>query len=283
MDVFYTLDETPPVFYTCGNLISEEGFVHCRRSFDCNVLILVLEGTLYITQAGQRFAVSTGQYIFLRAGEEHYGHRAADGRLSYMWVHFNSSGAWERKPLQGEETFPERYAYCLPECGTAGSLQRVNILFHQLMDYSRQQALYTGALLSCSLSLLLMELTQEYLDSLSSGPRETSPVVSAASDWIWSNCHRQISVHDIAEAFHYNAEYLSSLFKTETGYTLVQFLHKTRIEISKNLLLSSNVSIKEAAYSCGFPDEKYYMRTFKKLEGMTPSQYKNAFPKKYIN
>lgn len=283
MDILYTLDGTPPVFYICGNLISEDGFVHCRRIFDCNVLILVLEGTLYITQSRQRFAVSAGQYIFLRAGEEHYGHRAADGRLSYMWVHFNSSGAWERKSLREEGAFPEKYVYCLPEYGTALSPQRVNILFHQLMDYSRQQALYTDALLSCSLSLLLMEFTQEYLDSLSNRHRKTSPAVSAAADWIWSNCHRQISIHDIAEEFHYNAEYLSSLFKAETGYTLLQFLHKTRIEISKNLLLRSNVSVKEAAYSCGFPDEKYYMRTFKRLEGMTPSQYKNAFPEKHIN
>ncbi|MCI7499725.1 MAG: AraC family transcriptional regulator [Oscillospiraceae bacterium] len=39
----------------------------------------------------------------------------------------------------------------------------------------------------------------------------------------------------------------------------------------------------EAAFSCGFSDEKYFMKVFKKFEGMTPAQYKNSFGRKNIN
>lgn len=278
MRYFYVCEKNLPEFFVCGNLISESGFVHCRRRFDCNVLIFVLEGTLPITQSEREFAVSEGQYVFLKAGEEHYGHRAAEGRLSYMWVHFGNDTGWET--CGGDGAVPERFSYLLPEYGTAENLQRVHLLFRQLLDYSRQEGLYRGELLSCSLSLLLMELTQEALDREKKGKPSASPVVFAAAEWIKSNCHRQLSVSEIAEAVHYNAEYLSALFKKETGLTLIRYLNRTRIDVSKRLLLSNSISIKEAAYSCGFADEKYFMKMFKRFEGMTPLEYKSAFYKK---
>lgn len=49
-----------------------------------------------------------------------------------------------------------------------------------------------------------------------------------------------------------------------------------RLDISKRMLSDRNMSIKEAAFSCGFNDEKYYMRVFRKIEGMTPGQYRSA-------
>ncbi|MDE7192720.1 MAG: AraC family transcriptional regulator [Oscillospiraceae bacterium] len=283
MRYFYAYDKNLPDFFVCGNLINENGFVHCRRNFDVNVLILVLEGTLFITQSERRFEVSEGQYIFLKAGEEHYGHRASKGKLSYMWVHFRNSIPWDIILSDDIPAFPKSFSYFLPEYGTCAGAQRANILFYQLMDFSRHERLYSKAMLSCSLNLILMEITQEFIDSTKRENSHNSSAVYNASEWIKSNCHKQITIHDIAEAMHYNAEYLSALFKKETGFTLVQYLNKTRIEISKKLLSGNNISIKEAAYSCGFPNEKYYMKIFKRFEGVTPMQYKNAFYKKNIN
>lgn len=280
MRYFYTCDKNPPQFSVCGNLISEDDFLHCRRTFDSNVLILVLEGTLFITQSENQFEVSEGQYIFLKAGEEHYGHKETKGKLSYMWVHFCGSAPWDTVLSGKTPVFPEAFSYFLPEHGICTAAHRANMLFFQLMDFSRHDKLYSKEILSCSLSLLLMEITQEFIDSTKKENNCNSAVVFRASEWIKSNCHRQITVHDIAKSANYNAEYLSSLFKKETGLTLVQYLNKTRIEISKNLLSGNNISIKEAAYSCGFTDEKYYMKIFKRFEGITPTQYKSAFYKK---
>lgn len=56
-----------------------------------------------------------------------------------------------------------------------------------------------------------------------------------------------------------------------------------RIKTAKTLLSNYGVTIKEAAFSCGFSDEKYFMKVFRELEGMTPTQYKNSFGRKNIN
>ena len=46
------------------------------------------------------------------------------------------------------------------------------------------------------------------------------------------------------------------------------------MELAKDLLSEGTVSIKEVAYSCGFSDEKYFTRVFRKTMGMTPTEYR---------
>ena len=49
-----------------------------------------------------------------------------------------------------------------------------------------------------------------------------------------------------------------------------------RVEGAKLLLKEQPLPIKEVAYSCGFEDEKYFMRVFKNIVGITPSEYRNS-------
>ena len=56
-----------------------------------------------------------------------------------------------------------------------------------------------------------------------------------------------------------------------------------RSQMAKMLLANYKFSIEEISYSCGFADEKYFMRVFKKIENMTPTEYSFAFYKKEIN
>lgn len=259
-------------FFSCGNFVSRETFTHQRRTLNCCVLILVTEGTLNITSGGKKYAVSKGEYILLPADEEHFGHAPSDGRLSYLWTHF--------KPIVPFEIYEsgvtESFEIAIPEYGSIPNSRR-EMLFRQLLDFSRREDLYSEALPACSMALLLMELTQEHIDEVNGSRSSISPVIVSAREWIKTNCHRQLSASDIAAEFHYNTEYFSALFKKETGMPLIGFLNKCRIEVAKNLLSSENVSIKEAAFSCGFNDEKYFMKMFRKHEGMTPMQYKNYF------
>jgi YesN/AraC family two-component response regulator len=99
-------------------------------------------------------------------------------------------------------------------------------------------------------------------------------------DWIRANYDQHLTVASIAREFDYNPDYLSALFSKTANISLIHFINKTRIDISKSLIVNYDISISEAAYSCGFSDEKYFMKTFKKLENLTPTQYRKAFFKK---
>lgn len=70
----------------CGQLISPGGFLHHRRRFEYHVLIFVQEGTLHLTAAGIKYEVLAGQYILLKAEEEHFGHQESTGPLILFLV-----------------------------------------------------------------------------------------------------------------------------------------------------------------------------------------------------
>ena len=168
MRYFYTYDKDLPEFYVCGNLISENGFLHCRRSFDCNVLILVLEGTLFITQSEKSFEVSAGQYIFLKADEEHYGHRATEGKLSYMWVHFCSSEPLNIISSDDIPAFPEAFTYFLPEYGTCTVPQRANMLFYQISPDIRDGRFFYSTTFTTAVAACFPSVTVSFISPGSS-------------------------------------------------------------------------------------------------------------------
>ncbi len=289
---YFLSDANYPLKYlSCGNLISKQEFLHVRRNFNINVLIMVKEGILYIAQDGVNYEVGPNQFILLRAKEEHFGYKPSIGKLSYVWVHFVTN---DKITVTNKESFlngimdrtiesTQNNFYIIPEYGEIALTQRAPLLFNQLLDLSRQEMIYSNQIIDYALSLLIMEISQEFIEMHYKIQHNISPNIARVMEWIKANYYKPITVKEIANEFGYNSDYLSSLFKKTTGTTLINYINKTRIEISKSLISNYDLSIKEVAYSCGFSDEKYFMKIFKKLESMTPSQYKKAFTRKMIN
>jgi len=289
---YFLAEATQPLkFVSCGNLISKQEFLHSRRNIDTYVLIMVKEGTLFINQAGVNYEIHPNQYIFLKAYEDHYGFMPSIGKLSYLWAHFTIEN--EEIDVCEEAFFKDvseknlkqsnNNSYIMPEYGEISLTQRIPLLFNQLLDISRHERLYTSQITNYALSLLVMEISQEFLDMHSKKQQNIPANIAQSMEWIKANYYRPLTVADIAHEFGYNPDYFSTLFKKTTGQTLIQYINKVRVDISKSLIVNYDISIKEAAYSCGFSDEKYFMKTFKKLENLTPSQYKKAFTRKMIN
>lgn len=82
-----------PEFYGCGNLSAPAGVVHQRRTMGCMMLIYVLSGELHISAGGRLHDVKSGEYILMRADEEHFGTQPSAEDISYFWVHFKC-GEW---------------------------------------------------------------------------------------------------------------------------------------------------------------------------------------------
>ncbi|MGN0600831.1 MAG: AraC family transcriptional regulator, partial [Oscillospiraceae bacterium] len=255
--IFGCKTNEPLKFSVCGQLISPSGFVHHRRCFDENVLIMMTEGTLYITANNVEHALVPGQYIFLKAGEEHFGHRPSEGRLSYLWAHFRSDCGFET--LNDENC---EYTYLLPETLALSDSGRTAQLFHQLMDMSLEEKLYTQNMSDYAMSLLLMEISQEYFRYRDNFDKLPSAVVSAR-EWIKNHYYLPFDVTELAKSVGYSADYLSSLFKQSTGVSIVRYTNRLRIKTAKTLLSNYDITIKETAFSCGFSDEKYFMKVFK--------------------
>lgn len=297
MRIFLSNAEKTLQFYASGNLISDDGFCYQPSKLNYYVLIMVKEGTLYISQNGANYEIKKNQYILLRPEGEQFGYRASVGKLSYLWVQFTfkepviiqRNYKWMREyfdagylKLQNGCLIFQNGCYIVPERGEVSLTQRVPLLFNQLLDLSRQEPIYSKRIIDYALSLLVMELSQEFIEKKYIKKNDIPSNLDYIMEWIKANYDKEITVKEIADEMGYNQNYLSSLFKKSTGVSLVQYINMTRINIAKSMITNRDVSIKEVAYSCGFINEKYFMKVFKKVEGMTPSQYKKAFSKKRL-
>ncbi|MCC3375305.1 response regulator [Cohnella sp. REN36] len=85
---------------------------------------------------------------------------------------------------------------------------------------------------------------------------------------------KEITLQDISSKFHLNREYISRRFKQEFGETIGDFTSRVRMDKAKTLLASPHLKIAQIALMVGYQDEKYFSRVFKKVEQMSPNDYR---------
>jgi AraC-like DNA-binding protein len=86
---------------------------------------------------------------------------------------------------------------------------------------------------------------------------------------------QRINVAQVAQAVHLSVPAFCRYFKKTTQLTYTDFVNQYRITIAKKLLLQ-NKTISEAGFEAGFDNLSYFTRTFKKVTGLTPTQYKQT-------
>ena len=87
----------------------------------------------------------------------------------------------------------------------------------------------------------------------------------------------KMTLDELAAKFYINKFYMSKIFRETYGTTIIAYLEQLRITKAKNLLRFSDMTVDEIAYRVGLKDANYFSRLFKKVEGMTPSQYRRLW------
>ncbi len=98
--------------------------------------------------------------------------------------------------------------------------------------------------------------------------------VAIVKAYIESHLSDELDRDTLASMVYLNADYLSHLFKKDTGSSLINYIIDRRIAHSKELLAKGEMSIRDIAITCGFQNISYFSRQFKKSTGMTPRQFK---------
>jgi len=99
-------------------------------------------------------------------------------------------------------------------------------------------------------------------------------IIHRAISYINANCAKDLNLADVADHVGYSHSHFSKVFKEEMGLGFRAYLNQVRVEKSKALLLAGNASIAEICELCGFEDQSYHCKVFKKLVGVTPDKFR---------
>ncbi len=131
-----------------------------------------------------------------------------------------------------------------------------------------------------ALELRIMVLLCRRYSQDNQKPVRDSNILSAikkALAFIHSEADKSITLDDISNAAGISKYYLAREFRSITGYTIVNYINQVRCEKASVMLTEKTMNIEKIATACGFTNVSYFTRTFTKLMGMKPSDYRANF------
>ncbi|MDC7287593.1 PocR ligand-binding domain-containing protein [Blautia schinkii] len=105
-------------------------------------------------------------------------------------------------------------------------------------------------------------------------------VLLPAFDFIYSNKGKMVTLNEAAELCHLSPSYFSRIFTRETGESFSAYTSKLKISWAKQLLERTDLSVTQISDELGFNEPGYFIKTFKKIEGLTPLVYRKYCPEK---
>ena len=101
--------------------------------------------------------------------------------------------------------------------------------------------------------------------------------ISQVKSFLDEHYKEKLSLESVASHFFIDKHYLARLFKEQYGVTLVTYLQQVRITHAKRMLRFTDKSIEEIGLECGIGELNYFSRVFKKLEGVSPSEFRRVW------
>ena len=250
---------------------------------------------------------------------EHAGTDIITSDVDFYWMHFKLPDA---RMLPDDAGLPQDdHCLLLPDERTLPDPDRLAVMCGQLIDIYARFGPYSNAYCDYFATGLLLEVSaQERLKAdfathrtLAGYRGDGKPITSAdrvwqqqewamhvdsagaAGDssglapmlairsWIMANAFDDITVAKVAARFHYSPSYLTAMYRRVFGVGVAEQIIEYRIDRARELLSSTASSVADIAREVGYADPKYFMRVFKRRTGLTPGQYRDAFPARLYN
>lgn len=153
----------------------------------------------------------------------------------------------------------------------------VSDLINKLIRVCRSESIVKNIYADLNLKELLIRLVQsQYLRQISKESLENSNSgrLQFILDYIRNNLTDKILVDELSVKAHMNRSAFFKMFKEQFGVTPIEYITQERVKVAKHLLADSQLSISEISWQSGFNDVNYFVRLFKKAEGITPGTYR---------
>ena len=277
-----------------GSLSAIRPHTSKREKLQSYLCFMVEDGEGELVYEGKKYELKTGDVVFIdcrKAYSHSTGMNPNAGLWSLRWCHFYGP------------SMPAIYAkYCerggLPVIRGAD----VSVDLARGADMGRRDDVSCGADVSQYVAILtdiytlasssdyirdmringklndLLTLLMEsswHREAHTNAPKKME--ISRVKSFLDEHYEEKLSLESVASHFFIDKHYLARLFKEQYGVTLVTYLQQVRITHAKRMLRFTDKSIEEIGLECGIEELNYFSRVFKKLEGISPSEFRRVW------
>jgi AraC-like DNA-binding protein len=270
-----------PTYIKSGEAVFSKGKQHFRRTFSIFDLLYVKTGCIYIAEDGRKYSVKEGQYIVLIPEKEHVGFKGCDEETNYYWLHFSIETRyclvddikldWSKLAVR-EATFEESalFNFHLPQFGTINQRELIEQIFQQLVLLGNEGSPHNSLKQQILFHEFLLQMQKQALQI----PTATEKVSEDALKYIKKNYKFSVKMSEMSAQLHFHPDYITRCVQKTIGINPSQYLNQYRISQAKRLLSTTNNKISSICREVGIEDQGYFSKLFKKLEGMSPGEYR---------
>lgn len=246
-----------------------EGWFLPNRTIHDHELVFITGGKGVFIIEGKKYPVKCGMLFYFYPGLIHSGETELIDPMNFFAVHFNFAHVNFTDKIWNIES-----ATSILPLSPVQQMNNYHIItkFFRKINECWNNKLPGYELLSRS---LLEQVLYEIFEDMNDRTLNFSARLKMEKliNYIHQSIHTKITLKDLAKLVELTPEYLSKIFKETTGFSVIEFINKVKMDKAKVLLMEGNLKIKEVAEKLGFKDEFYFSRTFKKIEGICPSNY----------
>ena len=215
-------------------------------------LTILLKGRLEYTIDGEPVTLSGGDMIFIKKGSIR-ARAESEPNVDYISFNFNSNE---------EVELPLSIKKCV-----SGEVKLLIAACDGIVEKESDGEALCSPIFECIVTLFKRRLIA----------KKFTPLTLKIVKFLKENLGEKITLSDVGKITFFSPVYCDTVFKKETGKSVIDYLLDERISEAKKLLIEGALPLKQIAETVGIGDYNYFSRLFKKRTGYTPTEYRKNF------
>lgn len=252
-----------------GELQAQQPHISKRKNLSSYLFFIVTKGSGMLEYENKVYQLSKGDCVLLDC-QKTYAHQSSPNLWELKWIHFygtNMNNIYDKYlELGGTPSFKTH--------NTESIMQLWNQIFHfaSFNDHTKDMEIYSSLV-----SLLTLLLNEGKTTNAPGYSAHNAQNLQMIKEYLDTNYSQKITLDLLSNKFYINKFYLERIFKEQFSDTITNYLLKVRITRAKSLLRFTDLSIEKISHECGMNDANYFSRAFKKIEGITPGQFRKMW------
>lgn len=251
-----------------GSLTATSPHTSSRSNLSSFLFFIVKSGSGELAYEGKKHKLTAGDCVFIDC-EPLYAHQTSDKLWNLVWVHFNG------QQMRGiYDKYKDRGGGCVfhPE-----SIEQFSECLIKLYDSASSDNYLRDMYINEALAKLLSLIMQESWHPENRKKIGKAEIAVLVRKYLDEHYAEKITLEDLSKKFYVNKYYLTRIFRIRYDITIIGYLSKLRIDRAKQLLRFTGLSISEIGNLVGIADSNYLSRLFIRIEGLSPSAYREAW------
>lgn len=226
--------------------------------YDYYVFEYVVKGVGYIETPEERYTVTGGDFYFLNRNRYHIYYADRDDPYEKIFVVLTGSFVdfLVSKHLSNDSVY----------------IKKCNV--NSLMTHIIQLLSREGPISYDKLAIAVLGIFQQVFPSPYRSMPSTKRVPEMIKNYIDAHINERITLEDISNNLYISKSHIERAFKQEYGQTPLAYCSNQKIEHVASMLVTTDYSLSHIAQQFGFSDVKYMSKSFKKIKGQTPMEYR---------